>query len=267
MHVLTRCRFLESLEAEVMRLEKETSSPQSVASAAYPSQQRQSISDDREYGGAESSFDWSCIGGADLVRLHPHLAYGLHRMIMLAMGVDNRHPSHSRRANPLFSHARHASSFHPAQELTRVYLNNYFTAVHGAFPILDKVTAQEHLDIASTGEAIESPVLLMVLAIGAVFSTEQGTLATYDAIELFLAASRCCLTIATENGPELVQFLLLASLFSLFNSTGGSTWHLLGLAVQTCISQGLHQKRVTSNQPGNKDMLSNVFWAVFVLDR
>lgn len=67
---------------------------------------------------------------------------------------------------------------------------------------------------------------------------------------------------------EAVQCLLATALFSLFTSLGGSTWHLLGLALSRCVSAGMHHIRVSDAESGDEDKrgCSRAFWCLYVFD-
>ncbi|KAH0425022.1 hypothetical protein CcaCcLH18_11241 [Colletotrichum camelliae] len=68
---------------------------------------------------------------------------------------------------------------------------------------------------------------------------------------------------------EHIHCMIMLLIYSLFNSSGGSTWHLLGLAVKTCISLGLHREpdahsNLTIPEANRRRWL---FWTVYYFDR
>ncbi|KAK7970394.1 hypothetical protein PG996_001177 [Apiospora saccharicola] len=67
---------------------------------------------------------------------------------------------------------------------------------------------------------------------------------------------------------ETVQCLIATALFSLFTPLGGSTWHLLGLALSRCVSAGMHHIRVSDAQSDDEEKrgCSRAFWCLYVFD-
>ncbi|KAF4831115.1 Protein STB5 [Colletotrichum tropicale] len=73
----------------------------------------------------------------------------------------------------------------------------------------------------------------------------------------------------TEMALEHIHCMIMLLIYSLFNSSGGSAWHLLGLAVKTCISLGLHREpdahsNLTISEATRRRWL---FWTVYYFDR
>lgn len=167
-------------------------------------------------------FDWRTIGEVGSSILHPQLAYGMTCMILSAINVDNRFPFHSRQPNPLLSHKRQTAGPYQAHSHIPVYLDAYLESVHSCFPILEE-TVFRSCRCLKSGDLIESPNLLMVLAVGAVLCPDQGPLATYHAIELFTTAVDCYALTPQAVTLQTLQFLLLATFFSMLNPAGGST--------------------------------------------
>jgi hypothetical protein len=213
-------------------------------------------------------FDWNCIGEGNSSRLHPAFSYGLGDMFRSALAVDNQSPYHSRRPNPLFLRSR------PIREpmivanfpLAETYLNVFIDTVQDCLPIL------RHSEIAlfravSTGSAsIDSlPIYHMALAIGAILASDNHPISSYDAIGLFESA-------VLESHPmrsdlQTLKMFILATVFSLFHSAAGSTWHLNGLVIQLAIALGLHHEPSSQTQTSDAADEGKLFWVVYILDR
>lgn len=73
----------------------------------------------------------------------------------------------------------------------------------------------------------------------------------------------------TEPALEHIHCLILLVIYSLFNSSGGSAWHLLGLAMKTSISLGLHREPDghSTLRIAEDDRRRWLFWAVYSFDR
>lgn len=65
-----------------------------------------------------------------------------------------------------------------------------------------------------------------------------------------------------------VRCLALFTIYSLYTPYGGSSWHILGLAMTRCISSGLHTSRVSDSDSENetKRQNSRAFWTLYILD-
>ncbi|KAL4951874.1 hypothetical protein BDW69DRAFT_196136 [Aspergillus filifer] len=68
---------------------------------------------------------------------------------------------------------------------------------------------------------------------------------------------------------SLIHCLLLLIIYSLLCPTGGSTWHLLGLAMKRCVALGLHKEQQGNSQiPENESTKRiHLFWSLYYLDR
>ncbi|KAK1704785.1 fungal-specific transcription factor domain-containing protein [Colletotrichum acutatum] len=73
----------------------------------------------------------------------------------------------------------------------------------------------------------------------------------------------------TESALEHIHCMIMLTIYSLFNSSGGSAWHLLGLGIKTCISIGLHRDPDlhSSLRISEANRRRWMFWAVYSFDR
>lgn len=73
----------------------------------------------------------------------------------------------------------------------------------------------------------------------------------------------------TESALEHIHCMIMLTIYSLYNSSGGSAWHLLGLAMKTCISLGLHREPNMNSSIGLTEANRRrwLFWAVYSFDR
>lgn len=213
------------------------------------------------------SFDWTSIGEGDSNRLHPTFAYGLGYMFQSAVAVDNRFPYHSRQRNLLFPRVRRDQAPGSSQEnpLAQTYLDTFLGTVQECLPILQEADIALFRTIVTGAAHVESSVFQMTLAIGAMLTPGNDPVSSYHAIDFFGAAMNTC----NPTTPDLqtLQIFLLVTIFSLFHSAAGSTWHLLGLAVQVAVALGLHHKQGAQAQLPDQIHRENLFWTVYVLDR
>lgn len=211
-----------------------------------------------------SSIDWSTVGGSGAGTFHRGLAVGLKDMIQYAVAVANDHPYRSSNT-AVSANITHTQSILPGHPLLEAYLESYLQNIQTALPFLEEEHIRQEFRKASsqTDPQEQSPVLLLVLALGAILSRDQGSSASFHGMQLFLLATQNFHIVTSETTYETVQLLLLCTLFSMFNPCGGSTWHLVGLAVQTCVTLGLH-RQVLEGRGESIEVAG--FWSVYILD-
>ncbi|KAI1393110.1 fungal-specific transcription factor domain-containing protein [Hypoxylon trugodes] len=73
----------------------------------------------------------------------------------------------------------------------------------------------------------------------------------------------------TLGGLVFIHCVLFLAIFSMYSPNGGSTWHLVGLAVKKCISSGLHkeQEPQPSISPNAVNYRRALFWSAYLIDR
>lgn len=194
-------------------------------------------------------------------------------MIQYALTVANDHPYRSPDGSnhAMSATISHTPSLMPGHPLLETYLESYFLTIQSALPFLEEEgIRQAFFNIRQGTEAQQhSPTLLLVLALGAALSREQGPSSSFHSMQLFLLATQNLHQVTRETNCETLQLLLLCTLFSMFNPCGGSTWHLLGLASQTCLTLGLHHLEpgpdLDMQNGGSLEM--SAFWSTYILDR
>ncbi|BCS29535.1 Zn(II)2Cys6 transcription factor [Aspergillus puulaauensis] len=73
-----------------------------------------------------------------------------------------------------------------------------------------------------------------------------------------------------EDGVDIVQCLHLLVIFSIHSSAAGSSWHLIGFAMEKCIALGYHKESSSSSSSGftsEADERRRAFWSCYLLDR
>lgn len=66
----------------------------------------------------------------------------------------------------------------------------------------------------------------------------------------------------------MVQCLTAFTIHSMFTTSGGSPWHLLGLAMTRCVASGMHTSKVsdTTSEEEGKRSNAQAFWTLYILD-
>ena len=164
----------------------------------------------------------------------------------------------------------------PSRELSMPYLDRFLDQVSIMFLHIDPVKMRGHFDTFFDTRGPTFPLsdkpycafqFYMAMAIGISVSPEPGT-------ELLATAwhnlAIQCFDIILKNneGLDVLHCIFLLIIFSMSNPFGGSTWHLLGIAMKKSMSLRLH--REPESHSGSTDTVDKrrfFFWSLYTLDR
>ncbi|KAJ5403515.1 hypothetical protein N7509_003386 [Penicillium cosmopolitanum] len=75
--------------------------------------------------------------------------------------------------------------------------------------------------------------------------------------------------IQSESTEKILSCMILMILYSVYGSLGGSTWHLIGLAMKRAIASRFHRDpdRGTVDSSEALTKRRNIFWSLYTLDR
>ncbi|KAK8088764.1 hypothetical protein PG997_003725 [Apiospora hydei] len=162
---------------------------------------------------------------------------------------------------------------------TQKPFNRYLDMYMQCFPFVERSQLMEEFATVSQADLGNSDALLTdspgkvvriyaAVATGILLTPEYRHMETF-ATTLALTAHQHIPRVDESSGElETVQCLIAIALFSLFTSFGGSTWHLLGLALSRCVSAGMHHIRVSDAQSDDEEKrgCSRAFWCLYVFD-
>ncbi|KAJ5231768.1 uncharacterized protein N7469_006356 [Penicillium citrinum] len=111
----------------------------------------------------------------------------------------------------------------------------------------------------------------LAIATGMLVSPQSASLQGL-ACSIHAAAVRLFSTIAqSENNANILSCMISMVLFSMHSPLGGSTWHLVGLAMKKAIAFGFHkaskQNAGISEYPETLIAEYHIFWDLYTLDR
>lgn len=74
--------------------------------------------------------------------------------------------------------------------------------------------------------------------------------------------------ISEADNACILRSLLALAIFSVYSSLGGSTWHLIGLALARTMSSGMHTSGVSDLSAADPEKIENgrLFWSIYILD-
>lgn len=202
----------------------------------------------------------------------------LDSMIMAALAMDGPDPARASRSEVHISDLGTAVN-QPAKlpgDITARYLARFVEEVSIFFPFLDEKTlvAQydeligKEPDIIPDGLALPYFNICLAIATGALMSSNSLSSSTLAA-NLHISAIRQLPRIYDRNSLSVVHCILLLAIFATTSPSGGSAWHLIGLAVRTCVCLGLNKQPeshlgLTYTEVQER---SNIFWSAYLLDR
>lgn len=163
---------------------------------------------------------------------------------------------------------------------TRRHFERYLDVALLCFPLTGRAHLDDEFAVVSQSQTAGTAGQLLYSSPAKVLrvyvAVATGILLTPDcrhmesfATTLALAAHQHLPRVAVSAGElETVQCLMMMTIFSLFSSSGGSTWHLLGLALSRCLSAGMHHVRVSDplSDDDEKRGCSRCFWCLYALD-
>jgi hypothetical protein len=145
--------------------------------------------------------------------------------------------------------------------MTRNELEDLFDAVSGA----EQGGHIEHV----TNESPEKIVIVSIgIAIGLLLSP-MYSFTEVLASQLAMKAMQLMPRVFDQAGDlAVVQCLTALTIYSFYTAHGGSSWHLLGLAMTRCISSGMHTSRASNWESDSdaKRQNSRAFWTLYILD-
>lgn len=194
-------------------------------------------------------------------------------VISAALAVDGHNPSRASSSEPAFVMEDHLISLD--RHSTRAHISQFLKwSVFLPYIDEDRFMEQYESVIALQGQAARTGGLphfntYLAVSIGIMMSAEATRLSTL-ALSLHAAAVKLLPRIFRSQEPlDALHCMLLLVVFSMFCPAGGSTWHLMGVTMTTCIAIGLHKDSVPQARLG-KDSIYRaewLFWSIYLLDR
>ncbi|ESU15389.1 hypothetical protein FGSG_13457 [Fusarium graminearum PH-1] len=207
-----------------------------------------------------------------------HIGNEPHKLSMIesisaALAVDGQDPS---KASASSSHHISLDDDRPivlTPDLTSIYIQRFIDWIVW-LPHIDESRLMEQYHAVVDSDGTDQPLLhrfntYLAVAIGISMSAEKGRL-TALATNLHSAAVKLLPSILHSQEPfDTLHCMLLLAVFSLFNPSGGSTWHLMGFIWTNCLAAGLHKTAIPQSRLGPDTAYRSdwVFWTVYLLDR
>lgn len=149
------------------------------------------------------------------------------------------------------------------------YVDAYFSHVHRAYPFLHKDQTKARAKALSHDDRWTDDIINLVMAIGRTTLERAGKLKANSSFHLAVPYTAILNKYLLRPTMEGLQVLTLLSLYSLFDTSGPSTWTIVGILTRQATALGLSRSNVTSKDLGAEDreLRHRLFWSIFVLDR
>lgn len=200
-------------------------------------------------------------------------------MIKAALNISGEDPSRSLHVS--LKKQKLASMVDKTPKLTRdfalPYLEAFFEHVIVYYPYIEDGHCRKHFE--SFFDAIENSQscecsavgefnVYMTVAIGMLASPDQGM----DLITMSLhtaAMERFTKVLERHDGVDIINCMLLMIVYSMYSSSGGSAWHLVGLAMKKAVAYRFHKEPHPSAALSTKkiDRRRRLFWNLYTVDR
>ncbi|KAH8889033.1 hypothetical protein GQ53DRAFT_825797 [Thozetella sp. PMI_491] len=197
--------------------------------------------------------------------------------LMAALALDGLDPSRSM-LSPSHLPQLAAPDVDPLSGLSRSatidYVQLFVEEVCLCFPYLAGERVMEDYEAVMASKASsssEAPLrfftVYMALAIGTLLSPNSERLVPLT-LGLHAAAVRLQpALLQSAGGLSAIQCMLTLAIYSTFSANGGSTWHLVGLAMKKCVSLGLHKEPDSELPVSEINERKRLFWSVYLLER
>ncbi|KAH7162000.1 hypothetical protein B0J13DRAFT_535033 [Dactylonectria estremocensis] len=204
----------------------------------------------------------------------PH-KLAMSEMILAALAIDGQDPSVASLSRPAFVIEDHLLSLD--RDSTISYVRQFLDwSVFLPHIVEDRLLELYEAVVGPHSQAGHATIpglprfnAYLAVAIGIMMSPEANRLSTL-ALSLHAAAVKLLPIVLRSQEPlDLLHCMLLLVVFSIFSPAGGSTWHLMGVAMTTCIASGIHKDHALQSRLGVDSIYRTnwMFWSIYLLDR
>ena len=173
--------------------------------------------------------------------------------------LENRRPSVARPA--VAPRVLRLSSLEEAEQVA----GRYFDSIGYQYPFMSRPEFMDHLRHIYR-DGVPSPEVHNAYHIIIAISLLMGSADPSQAAE-FYHASQGTLPQALQNEDlPAIRALLGLALYTMFETTGPSIWHVLGATMRLATSLGLHKARSYASLM-EEEMTKRAFWSLYNLDR
>lgn len=205
------------------------------------------------------------------------------RMVRATLGLSGTHPTQS--SQNLYG--QHMISMTDAQitlkkELVSPFISKYLEVMTPQFIYLRPATIWQYfesffsgrksigLDVSDSDQNhVEAFNIYMAVSVGILLSEESGHIHGL-ATSLHASATNLFSKILyAGNRNDVLSCMLSFIIYSMHSAQGGSTWHLVGLAMTKAIAFGFHKEAESDHRMSNNDLINrrNIFWSLYSVDR
>lgn len=206
-------------------------------------------------------------------------------LLYAAIGVSGANPESSTGKNaalsgPLAEFRRNTLQGFQAEADHTALLPPYTKLIQNSYPFMTKLELESIMETvvqaptsATIGSLIaeqpESVFLHNIVLATSILLSPDHTYKEILATELASNAIKLLPSVFDlANDVSIVRCLTALTVYSMFTTFGGSSWHLLGLTMTRCVSSGMHTSRMSDLNPDEEEKRRRcrTFWTLYVLD-
>ncbi|EUC41935.1 hypothetical protein COCMIDRAFT_39968 [Bipolaris oryzae ATCC 44560] len=242
----------------------------------------------------EASYLSLAAMGAQRADRQPFPTQGLSfpTLLYAAIGVSGANPSTSQD-----HHAAHSATlanlcndvivahYEQSRTVNSAALDKYIEFVQQSYPFIASgdlrdvfnaalQTQQGDRDAATGNTAVDAELpettVMMLFGLATGLLVSPGYTYTEVIASKYAACAVDLLPRVFDRASDLstVQCLVALTIYSMYTALGGSTWHLLGLAMTRCVASGMHTSRLSDLESDNENKRNScrAFWTLYTLD-
>jgi hypothetical protein len=206
-------------------------------------------------------------------------------LLYAAIGISGVNPSNSLRQNaalsgPLADFRKTAVHSSQVSMASAGLFSQYIDFIQDSYPFMTTAELEDCFNVAlrasesngTQGLLAEAPETMVLSYIGlatGTLSSPDYTFKEFAATEFITQAIELLPRVFDNaNDISIVRCLTALTIYSMFTTLGGSTWHLLGLTMSRCVASGMHTSRISdpSSDDEEKRKRFMTFWTLYVLD-
>lgn len=195
-------------------------------------------------------------------------------LISAALAVDGHNPSRASPSQPSLVFSNHLIPL--TRETTLAHVHRFLDWCV-FIPHLDQDCLLKQYDDVVSQTQLENAFALgsthfnvyMAIATGIMMSSDANRHSAL-ALSLHAAAIKISPLVSRSQDPfKSIHAMILLIVYAMFCPTGGSAWHLTGVAMTNAIAMGLHKGSASKYGNGTHSIyrIKWLFWSLYLLDR
>ncbi|KAL4812525.1 hypothetical protein BDW67DRAFT_193607 [Aspergillus spinulosporus] len=206
-------------------------------------------------------------------------------MIQAMLSLSGATPSHSCRSEAEAAPWNLLLVPDPRQALSKdfatPFLRRFLDCIHMYYLYFDRAeleeqceaffgrTSNESGELSAAAQSYRDFSVYLAISVGMLLSPQSGRVDLLAQSLHSAAVKLLPMILQCGNCLNLIHCLVLLVVYSILSPNGGSTWHMLGLAMMRCVAFGMHKEQdIDSALPVEESARrKSLLWTLYSLDR